>query len=393
MNQLEFTGERFIPGHGSIQMAYEHLHRYLFAVRAAAGKWVLDVASGSGYGTGLLAKTARRVWAVDIDAPAVFQARHTVRDDNICFLNADGRHLPLRAATMDLVVAFEVIEHVRDQPGMVRELARVLKPGGLLLISTPDKAVYSDARKFVNPFHTREFYRDEFLDLLRTVFPFVRLLHQQVRAGSLITGGDSGARPGEIVTGSIPGANRADTASMYFLACCSSGSVGLPKEDSAYLDPADALLGEWKQREIEAGTEIDRLNQEIGRLGSWGRELDGQLGNLQTLLTIEVKSRDETIRRLQAELEYEITKRDQIIRELQERMEGEISHRDGQIQKLQEEFEKRTKWAQSLEGEVRTRDEQLRRTNAALDDASAHLSRIRHAFLYRVFCRLGLLPK
>jgi len=421
MNQPKFTGERFIPGQGGTQMAYEHLHRYLFALRSAVRKSVLDVASGSGYGTGLLAKVARSVWAVDIDAAAVAQARRTVRDGNISFISADGRHLPLRTGTMDLVVAFEVIEHVRDQKGMVRELARVIKAGGLVLISTPNKAVYSDARKYVNPFHLREFYRDEFLDLLRSEFPFVRLMHQQVRAGSIISGGSPSARSGEILTCPIPGEEQAESTSMYFLACCSTSEEGLPSQDSVYFDPADSLFREWRRREIDAGTEIDRLNREIDRLGRWGQELDGQLTQrdealrkLQELMTSELDSRDETIRRLQEELERELAQRDQFIRDLQERLEREISQRDGEIRRLQEEFEprdreirrlqeefeQRTKWALELKKDVESRDDLLRRTTEALDarDASLkavyeHLALIRHAFLYRVLCRLNLLPK
>ncbi len=406
MNEQEFTGERFIPGQGGVQLAYEHLHRYLFAMQLALGKQVLDVASGSGYGTGLLAKVARRVLAIDMDNTSISQARRTVRDPNIGFVNADGTRLPVRSSSMELVVAFEVIEHVPDQEGMIRELARVLEPGGVVLISTPNKAVYSDARKYVNPFHLREFYRDEFMELLHRGFPFVRLLHQQVRAGSLITGCESTARTGEILTGPIPGEEHAETASMYFLACCSDGNESLPAQDSAYFDPADSLIREWRRREIESGTEAERLNHEIERLGRWGKELDSQLSqrdealrNLQSLSTIALKSRDETIRRLQQELEGELTRRDNIIHDLRTTLAQEISQRDSEIKKLQGEFEERTRWAQSLQDEIHARDELLRSTNAALDAsdaslkaASGQLARIRHAFLYRVLYRVGILP-
>ncbi len=407
MNDQEFTGERFVPGHGGVQMAYEHLHRYRFALRQACGKKVLDVASGSGYGSGLLAKVARQVWALDIDGPAVLQARRSIRDANVCFIHADSGRVPLRTGTMDLIVAFEIIEHVPDQEGMIRELARVLKPDGLALISTPNKAVYSDARKYVNPFHLREFYRDDFLDLLRSGFNSVRLLHQQVRAGSLISGDDGTARTGEILTGPLPGEERCETAPMYFLACCGCGTEGHPQADSVYLDPADSLFREWKRREIEAWTEIERLNMEIGRLGQWGRDLDIQLAqrdemlrSLQDRSVSELKSRDETIRGLQTHLESEVSGRDQNIRSLQDRLAREIGARDDEIRKLQGEFEERTKWAFSLEQGVLERDQRLRDTNAALDSAEAslkqtseHLARIRHALPYRVLCRLGILPK
>ncbi len=407
MTDQEFTGERFVPGQGGVQLAYEHLHRYLFSLRLACGRRVLDVASGSGYGAGILAKVARHVWAVDIDGPTVALARRTVRDENVCFINADGGRLPLRDGTVDMIVAFEVIEHVLDQQGMIRELARVLVPGGLALISTPNKAVYSDARKYVNPFHLREFYRDEFVDLLHAGFAFVRLLHQQVRAGSLISSDGASARTGEILTGPLPGREGSETAPMYFVACCGNRAEERPPEDSAYFDPADSMFREWKLREIEAATEIERLNQEVARLGRWGQDLDGQLSqksaeltNLQERAGFEVKSRDETIRRLQAELDMEVTRRDQIIGDLQRRLAREVTQREEQVRKLQEEFEERTKWALSLQDDVRTRDERLLRTNAALDAAekslkevSERFARLRRAFLCRVLCRLGMLPK
>jgi SAM-dependent methyltransferase len=320
-----------------------------------------------------------------------------------------------------LITAFEVIEHVPDQEEMIRELARALRPGGLALISTPNKAVYSDARQYVNPFHLREFYREEFFELLHLGFPYVRLLQQQIRAGSLISGDNPAARAGEVLTRPMPGEERFETAPMFFLACCSDRPPQQVPEDSAYLDPADSLFREWTRHQNGAWAEMERLNEEIRRLGQWGIELEGQLAgkdealkrvieeveerdraleNLQALITAETTSRDETIRRLQSEIEQEVKARDQIIRDMQDELARETSHRDEAIRKLQDDFEERTKWALSLQEAVRDRDDLLLKTNAALDatDASLkavseHLARIRHAFLYRALCRLGILPK
>ncbi len=403
MSVQEFTGERFIPGQGSVQLAYEHLHRYFFALRWAAGKRVLDVASGSGYGAALLANAARQVWAIDIDGPTVAHARRAFGSANLCFINADGGCLPFPTGAMDLIVAFEVIEHVLDQGGMIGELARVLKPGGLALISTPDKATYSDARQYVNPFHLREFYREDFLELLHSKFASVRLLQQQVRAGSLITGGQSSAAAGEILVGPMPGEEPHVTSPMYFLACCGSGDSDSWPAESAYLDSADSLVREWNRSLMDAGSEIERLNEEIRQLGRWGRNLESQLSvKDETLKEVlaeidkrdrTIKDRDEMIRSLQAELGQEVEARDQIIRDLQDKVRCEISQRDHTIRGLQEEFEGRTKWALSLQEDVRARDERLDATDASLKSVSAHLAHIRHAFLYRVLCRLGILPK
>ncbi len=378
MSEQKFTGERFIPGHGGVQLAYEHVHRYLFALSLAAGKQVLDVASGSGYGSGLLAKVAERVWAIDVDGPAVRSARDSVRDANVSFVNADGSRLPFPAGVMDLVLAFEVIEHVPDQQEMVREIARVLRPGGTALISTPDKAEYSDARNYVNPFHLRELYREEFLELLRPAFASVRLLQQQVRAGSLISDDGNSAHTGTILSEPLPGEEHAGKRPMYLLACCSCRPMDGPP-NSAYFDLADSLFR-------ESTAEFERLNQEIRRLGEWAQELDElvtdkdqSIRKLQENMTLELNSRDETVRGLQAELRSEVGRRDRLIKDLQEKLNAEVSQRDEEIRRLSEDFEERTKWALSLEENVRSREE--------------NLQRIREALLYRLFRRLRLLPE
>src|SRR5437867_11725442 len=95
MKPPAFTGERFIPGEGGAQIAYEHLHRYLFAMRWARGRRVLDVAAGSGYGAALLARVAEAVWALDLDAQAVSYARSCYPGSTLLFLRADATGLPV----------------------------------------------------------------------------------------------------------------------------------------------------------------------------------------------------------------------------------------------------------------------------------------------------------
>lgn len=406
MSDLEFTGERFIPGQGGVQLAYEHLHRYLFALNHAFGKDVLDVASGSGFGSALLAGVAQRVWALDIDGTAISHARKAFPSSNLCFIQADGGCLPFPDAKIDLLLAFEVIEHIRDQEGMIRELARVLKPDGLALISTPDKASYSEARQYVNPYHVREFYLDEFREMLGSVFASVRVLKQQVRAGSLISGDRPASSQARIVIDTIPGGEKSETAPMYFLACCGKNVRDGWPEDSAYFDPSDSLLREWEDRLRAAGTTIDRLNEEISELGHWGRELEGEvqkrdetlkttLGEierrdqmivgLQESMVEEIRTRDQIISRLQDSMAQEIESRDRIVRQLQDEVAHETSLRDQTIRNLQEDFNGRTKWVFSLQEEVNARDERIK----AVSD---HLENIQKAFPYRLLRRLKILP-
>jgi ubiquinone/menaquinone biosynthesis C-methylase UbiE len=365
MESLEFTGERYVPGQGGPQIAYEHLHRYLFAMRWARGQEVLDVAAGAGYGGSLLAKVACRVWELDLDRPALAHARAAYSDANLVFIQADATALPVRPAKMGLVVAFEVLEHVEDQESLVREAARVARSDGMVLISTPNKAVYSDARDYRNPFHTHEFYREEFLALLKRHFQHVHLVQQQVRAGSLIVPEGPSERDHEILVQPLPEEGATAVEPMYMLAVCTLDRPPvLPPAGSAYLDVADKLLGDWTHRLDDALQEIEKLNREVLKLGIWGRSLDEKVQD-----------------------------RDQVIRELQGKMAWEMAERDRMISNLQREFEERGRWALSLENDVKDRDDRILRTNAELSRVASHLARIRHAPLYRVLCRLGVLPK
>ena len=184
----EFTGERFIPGAGG-EIAYEHCHRYAFARRFAAGRRVLDAACGEGYGTALLGAVAVDATGVDIDAATIAHARATYGDrHNVRFATGSVAALPFPAASFDVVVSFETIEHLaaRDQPPMLAEFARVLAPGGLLVLSSPNKRRYSDERDHRNPFHRHELYRDDLARLLDPAFPHRRWFHQQPSYASAI---------------------------------------------------------------------------------------------------------------------------------------------------------------------------------------------------------------
>jgi SAM-dependent methyltransferase len=181
-SETAFTGERFLPS-CSGEIAYEHWHRYAFARRFAQGKRVLDAACGEGYGTALLGAVAASVVGIDIDIATIDHARATYGEGNrIRFLAGSCSGLPLPSACVDVVVSFETIEHLEaaEQPDMLSEFARVLAPDGILVISSPNKSLYSDARDYVNPFHLQELYRDDLARLLRARFPAQRWYHQRL---------------------------------------------------------------------------------------------------------------------------------------------------------------------------------------------------------------------
>ncbi len=205
---LEATGERYIPTMMQPEVAVEHWHRYLIASRFVAGKRVLDIACGEGYGSALLSQTAASVVGVDISADAVQHASEAYRRDNLRFLVGSCAAIPLADASVDMVVSFETLEHHDQHEQMFREFKRVLAPGGLCLVSTPDRIVYSEIPGYSNPFHVRELTAREFEDLVGRHFARYRILGQKYLLCSILTGteadlvylqqGDFGEPPREL---------------------------------------------------------------------------------------------------------------------------------------------------------------------------------------------------
>lgn len=182
---LEFTGERYVPEEsGDIQL--EHMHRYALAKRLAAGKRVLDLACGEGYGSMQLIETAVCVTGIDVDPRAISHARMRYRKAGLHFVAGSAASLPVSDRSFDLVVSFETIEHLHQQEEMLAEIRRVLTEDGLLLISSPNKLNYTDAAGYANPFHVKELYQEDFEYLLRRYFRHVALFGQRLAYGSVI---------------------------------------------------------------------------------------------------------------------------------------------------------------------------------------------------------------
>ena len=172
--------ERFVPGMAGT-IWYEHWHRYQYALPFAAGLDVVDAACGEGYGSALLATRARRVRGVDASAEAVGLARRRYgAATNVEFLHGRCEALPVDDASIDLLVSFETIEHLQAPRALIAEAARVLRPDGLFMVSTPNKALYTDETGYHNEYHLSEMYQDEFVAALRERFPAVTLVGQRV---------------------------------------------------------------------------------------------------------------------------------------------------------------------------------------------------------------------
>jgi len=264
----QFTGERYIPGVVG-EIAYEHCHRYAFARRFVAGRRVLDAACGEGYGAALLAGVAQSVTGIDIDphVVAAASAQYATRA-NLHFEAASVARLPIADASIDAVVSFETIEHLpaSDQPRMLAEFARVLAPGGILILSSPNRLEYSDARRYANPFHLCELDRDELSQRLATAFPARQWFGQRRYLGSAIWRETAG-EAFEALTGSAANVRFATApAAMYFIVIAAPATEALPTRSPALSLYADGDDTEW--------TRIDREAAEVLRLDGLLRTRD-----------------------------------------------------------------------------------------------------------------------
>ena len=183
---MEFTGERYIPTETG-EIRHEHLHRYAWCARIAEGKDVLDIACGEGYGSAMLASRAKSVIGVDIDQASIEHARKVYQDiAGLQFQHGDAAKIPLADNSVDLVVSFETIEHHDRHREMIAEVRRVLRPDGLLILSSPNRDVYSKMSGQHNEFHVKELDFKELDAVLREQFDDVAYFGQRLAVGSSI---------------------------------------------------------------------------------------------------------------------------------------------------------------------------------------------------------------
>ena len=184
---LEWTGERCVPWVDDLQVLYEHLHRYFFAADLAEGKRVLDLGSGEGYGSAILAERAKDVLGIELDPQAVEHAATNYPFDNLEFRQASVLELDdLPDGSFDLVVCYEVLEHITEHDDLFALVRRVLCPDGVFVISSPDREIYSEAADYHNPYHAKELSLREFDELLGRFFSHHELWGQIVTIGSTL---------------------------------------------------------------------------------------------------------------------------------------------------------------------------------------------------------------
>jgi len=182
---MENTGERLTTTIKH-ETAIHHLHRYALAIELSQNKHVLDIASGEGYGSNLIAKVASKVTGVDISQEAIDFSKKKYKRKNLNFIKGSADNIPLVDNSVDLVVSFETIEHHNKHNEMFKEIKRVLKSGGVLIMSSPDKLNYSKSINHDNHFHIKELFREEFKGLVVENFSYSKIYYQNISYNSVV---------------------------------------------------------------------------------------------------------------------------------------------------------------------------------------------------------------
>jgi GT2 family glycosyltransferase/SAM-dependent methyltransferase len=338
---IEFTGERFVPTeHGVIRQ--EHLHRYAWCLPLVEGKDVLDVASGEGYGSAMLASKARSVHGVDISQEAVNHAAERYAAlDNLRYLQGSAAAIPLADDSVDVVVSFETIEHLLEQDEMMAEVRRVLRPDGILVMSSPNKEIYSDQAGYHNDYHVKELYLNEFEALLAKYFPAVELSGHRMAVCSTITP-LAGAPEQQVFQALADTGEQVEQrvarmpAAVYFVAIAAADRALIPAL------PASVLYAE--------GEDLYNHHHEVAR---WAQAQDAEIASLRG-----------HVQREQAEVGS---------------LHGHLMHKQESMEKLMDEIERQRKLIKSQALELQQQQQHaecvernLERVRNALDVESNH---------------------
>jgi O-antigen biosynthesis protein len=357
---MKFTGERYVPTEAG-EIRHEHLHRYAWCSRLVERKDVLDIACGEGYGSAMLAGRAHSVIGVDIADSAVRHASMAYRHiHGLQFRRGDAAQIPLDDNSVDVVVSFETIEHHDRHREMLSEIRRVLRADGLLIISSPNRTVYSELAGHHNEFHVKELDFGEFDAVLKEQFDDVCYFGQRLAVGSSIftLRGEATAQTIDALTDT--GAEVVERAAsladpVYFIAVAGALTAGLKEK----LHPSVLF------------SEAEDLYTHHRKVAAWAIGLDAELTELRGAQG-QLAEEHEKVAKWATSLDMEL-------KQERERFAALVSEHEGTAT-----------WAKSLDAELaqeRERHAKLLTEYEGAIDRSARLDKERIA-LYREKCEM-----
>lgn len=359
---MEFTGERVIPGQTDPDLLNEHLARYAFAERLAGSKRILDAGCGVPYGAAFLARSAAQVFALDNAHEPLCEGRREYAAGNVYYLQGDCANLPLADGSVDVVVAFEVIEHLENWRGLLAEARRVLAPGGQLVVSTPNRLYYGESRDTPNEYHVHEFEFEEFRAELSQVFAHSSIFLQNHTDAIAFT-------PLETRGVKIrlePGQPQPEEAHFFVAVCSQQPLYGSPafvympgtgnvlRDREHHIDLLESELRkktEWLEkttRELEELTRvhkadqreaqeaIDGLEQENERKTKWAEDLEAKLDE-RTKWSVQLEAENKEVVANYRRLEEE-----------HQKAQGELKKCVELLDRAEQTVIERTEWAQRL---------------------------------------------
>lgn len=360
-----------MPGQVDLDLWNEHIARYVFAARLARAKRVLDLGCGTGYGTAEISKSAAMVLGLDISADAVTHVKQSYSHPNVRLVRASATAIPVRNASFDLVVAFEVIEHIAEWSKLLEEVRRVLAPGGQLVVSTPNKSYYAETRKLSgpNPFHSHEFEFAEFNEALNAYFPHVSLFTEN-HADGIVFKPVRNAASSVSADIRVEGAPADPSEAHFFVAVCAMiPQTGAPT--FVYMPTAANVL---RERELH----ISRLDAELRTKNEWldaARAEHQNLVELHTAQTNDLEARNNWAIALNAKVAAHGRRIEDLQKELEtgqaaartavEAYQAEAARLDAEVIRLEVEIQSKIVWGRETEArltaEIETRVGELTR--------------------------------
>jgi 2-polyprenyl-3-methyl-5-hydroxy-6-metoxy-1,4-benzoquinol methylase len=300
-NRIGEAYERFVPDAGQGQLIeLEHLVRYRWASGLAAGRRVLDAGCGVGYGTAMLAGAgATEAVGVDVSADAI-QAAAAHAPETARFQTGEVHALPFDDGAFDLVVCFEVIEHVDRQDEALAELGRVLAADGVLAISSPNRGVYPEG----NPHHLHEYTPDELAAALHAHFAHVALFRQHDWVASAVVDDEAASdastrRRDDVAVAKAHGVSPGSEA--YTLALASRRPLA-PVAGQLMLGGVEVIRAWLRLDQVDR--ELAQARADVATL----QEVEARLRSDNAVLLQELEQVRGTLRRVHHSLSWRLTR-------------------------------------------------------------------------------------